>query len=113
MTQFKDKAKKQQQLQAQALKQQKLKDAAAAASAAAAGAGGSSGGEKTDSNSSSSSNNSMLGFTGSPNLGLLSYPVLMAADILLYKATHVPGEAGAKARRRIQRNGTETLGCLM
>lgn len=27
---------------------------------------------------------------GSPNLGLLSYPVLQAADILLYRATHVP-----------------------
>jgi len=24
------------------------------------------------------------------NLGLLAYPVLMAADVLLYKATHVP-----------------------
>jgi tryptophanyl-tRNA synthetase len=27
---------------------------------------------------------------GSANLGLLSYPVLQAADILLYRATHVP-----------------------
>ena len=25
-----------------------------------------------------------------PNLGIYSYPVLMAADILLYKATHIP-----------------------
>ena len=26
----------------------------------------------------------------SPNLGLFAYPVLQAADILLYRATHVP-----------------------
>jgi len=34
--------------------------------------------------------NKSVGAKASSNLGLLSYPVLQAADILLYRATHVP-----------------------
>lgn len=38
------------------------------------------------------------------SLGLLSYPVLMAADILLYKATHVPVGADQKQHLELTRD---------
>ena len=40
----------------------------------------------------------------SPNMGLYSYPILMAADILLYKATHVPVGADQKQHLELTRD---------
>jgi tryptophanyl-tRNA synthetase len=75
MTQFKDKSRKM---------QQKQQEAAEAAGKAGGGGGGESGSGSDNSSSGGGENNASVG------TGLMTYPVLMAADILLYQADRVP-----------------------
>lgn len=46
---------------------------------------------------------------GSPSLGLFSYPVLQAADILLYQATHVPVGDDQKQHIQVARHIARTF----
>ena len=75
MTQFKDKSRK--------MAQKQQAEAQEAAGAAGSGSDGDGGGPSSSSSSSPSENASV-------GTGLMTYPVLMAADILLYQADLVP-----------------------